>query len=161
MARLVAARFGERGHAPQKSGKALDLQAAPEAGPPGAAGRYNQLMPHTTPDQVTEYDPEEVKELLDAGRILLVDVREPAEYAAERIPGALLYPLSTFDVTQLPPDESRQVVFSCAAGGRSLTAARQRMAQGQPAAHMAGGISEWKAVGLPTIRIDPRTGRPM
>jgi rhodanese-related sulfurtransferase len=118
-------------------------------------------MPHTTPDHVTEYDPQEVKELLDAGRILLVDVREPAEYAAERIPGALLYPLSTFDVTQLPPDESRQVVFSCAAGGRSLTAARQRLAQGQPAAHMAGGISEWKATGLPTIRIDPRTGRPM
>jgi rhodanese-related sulfurtransferase len=118
-------------------------------------------MPHMTPDQVTEYDPEEVKELLEAGRILLVDVREPAEYAAERIPGALLYPLSTFDVTQLPPDESRQVVFSCAAGGRSLTAARQRLAQGQPAAHLAGGISEWKAVGLPTIRIDPRTGRPM
>jgi rhodanese-related sulfurtransferase len=119
------------------------------------------VMPHTTPDQVTEYDPHEVKELLAAGRILLVDVREPAEYAAERIPGALLYPLSTFDVTQLPPDESRQVVFSCAAGGRSLTAARQRLAQGQPAAHLAGGISEWKAVGLPTIRIDPRTGRPM
>jgi rhodanese-related sulfurtransferase len=116
-------------------------------------------MPHTTPDQVTEFDPEEVKELLDAGRILLIDVREPAEYAAERIPGALLYPLSTFDVTQLPPDEPRQVVFSCAAGGRSLTAARQRLAQGHPAAHMAGGISEWKAAGLPTIRIDPRTGR--
>jgi rhodanese-related sulfurtransferase len=118
-------------------------------------------MPHITPDQVTEYDPAEVKELLDAGRIMLIDVREPAEYAAERIPGALLYPLSTFDVTQLPPDESRQIVFSCAAGGRSLTAARQRLAQGQSAAHMAGGISEWKAVGLPTIRIDPRTGRPI
>jgi rhodanese-related sulfurtransferase len=54
-------------------------------------------MPHTTPDQVTEYDPEEVKELLDAGRILLVDVREPAEFAAERIPGALLYPLIRID----------------------------------------------------------------
>jgi rhodanese-related sulfurtransferase len=122
---------------------------------------HTPVMPHITPDQVTEYDPQEVKELLEAGRILLVDVREPAEYAAERIPGALLYPLSTFDVTQLPPDESRQVVFSCAAGGRSLTAARQRLAQGQSAAHLAGGISEWKAMGLPTIRIDPRTGRPM
>lgn len=122
---------------------------------------YNRGMPQTTPDQVTEYDPSEVKELMEAGRILLVDVREPAEYAAERIPGALLYPLSTFDVTELPPDESRQLVFSCAAGGRSMTAARLRLAQGLPAAHMAGGISEWKAVGLPTIRIDPRTGRPM
>jgi len=118
-------------------------------------------MPHMTPDQVTEYDPEEIKELLEAGRVLLIDVREPAEYATERIPGALLYPLSTFDVSQLPPDESRQLVFSCAAGGRSLTAARARMAHGLPAAHMAGGISGWKAAGLPTIRIDPRTGRVM
>jgi rhodanese-related sulfurtransferase len=118
-------------------------------------------MPYKTPDQVTEYDPEEVKALLDAGRILLIDVREPVEFAAERIPGALLFPLSTFDASLLPPDESRQVVFSCAAGGRSLTAARQRMAQGQPGAHMAGGISEWKAAGLPTIRMDPRTGRPI
>ena len=118
-------------------------------------------MSQTTPDQVTELDPEEVKELLDAGKVLLIDVREPVEYHTERIPGALLYPLSTFDASQLPPDDSRQVIFHCAAGGRSLTAARQRMATGQPAAHMAGGISQWKAAGLPVIRIDPHTGRPV
>lgn len=116
-------------------------------------------MSRTTPDQVTEYEPEEVQALLEQGKILLVDVREPLEYAVERIPGALLYPLSTFDAAQLPPDETRQVVFHCAAGGRSLTAARQRMALGQPGAHMAGGISQWKSEGLPVVRVDPRTGR--
>ncbi|MDB6089567.1 MAG: Rhodanese domain protein [Gammaproteobacteria bacterium] len=118
-------------------------------------------MSRTTPDQVTEYEPEEVQALLAAGKILLIDVREPMEYAAERIPGALLYPLSTFDAAQLPPEGPRQVVFQCAAGGRSLTAARQRMALGQAAAHLAGGISQWKAEGLPVVRIDPRTGRPV
>jgi len=118
-------------------------------------------MSHTTPDNVIEYEPEEVQALLAEGKILLVDVREPMEYAAERIPGALLYPLSSFDASQLPPDGPREVVFSCAAGGRSLTAARQRMALGQPAAHLAGGISQWKAEGLPVVRIDPRTGRPV
>jgi rhodanese-related sulfurtransferase len=118
-------------------------------------------MSRTTPDQVTEYEPEEVQALLAAGKILLIDVREPMEFAAERIPGALLYPLSTFDAAQLPPEGPRQVVFSCAAGGRSLTAARQRMALGQAAAHLAGGISQWKAEGLPVVRIDPRTGRPI
>ena len=116
---------------------------------------------NSTPTEVLELEPEEVKELLDAGRALLIDVREAAEYHAERIPGALLYPLSTFDVTQLPPDESRRVIFQCAAGGRSMTAALQRLATGQAAAHMAGGIAEWKAAGLPVIRIDPRTGRPL
>jgi len=118
-------------------------------------------MSRTTPDQVTELTPEEVKALLDEGKILLIDVREPMEYAAERIPGALLYPLSTFDAAQLPTDADRQVVFHCAAGGRSLTAARQRKMLGQAGAHMEGGIAQWKAEGLPVIRIDPRTGRAM
>ena len=118
-------------------------------------------MTHLTPDEITELEPEEVKDLLDAGKVLLIDVREPGEYAVERIPGALLFPLSTFDATQLPPDGGRQVVFQCASGGRSLTAARARKAIGHAAAHMAGGISQWKAHGLPVIRVDPRTGRPL
>jgi len=118
--------------------------------------RYNQYMSQTTPDGVTEYDPAEVQTLLEQGRVLLVDVREPMEYAAERISGALLYPLSTFDAAHLPPDGERKVVFHCAAGGRSLTAARMRKAAGQPAAHMDGGISEWKSQGLPTVRVGLR-----
>lgn len=113
-------------------------------------------MSHTTPDGITEYDPEEVLALLEQGRVLLVDVREPMEFAAERILGALLYPLSTFDAAHLPPEGERVVVFHCAAGGRSLTAARMRQAAGQQGAHMAGGISEWKAQGLPTVRSGSR-----
>jgi rhodanese-related sulfurtransferase len=113
-------------------------------------------MSHTTPDGVTEYDPQEVQELLEQGRVLLVDVREPMEYAAERIAGALLYPLSTFEAVHLPPDGERTVIFHCAAGGRSLSAARMRQAAGEGGAHMAGGISEWKAQGLPTVRVGLR-----
>jgi rhodanese-related sulfurtransferase len=113
-------------------------------------------MSHTTPDGITEYDPAEVQALLEQGRVVLIDVREPMEYAAERIAGALLYPLSSFDAAHLPPDGARSVVFQCAAGGRSLTAARMRKAAGQSAAHMAGGISEWKAQGLPTVRVGSR-----
>ncbi len=122
----------------------------------GAAARYNPAMSQTTPDGITEYEPEEVEALLEQGRVLLVDVREPMEFAAERISGALLYPLSTFDAVHLPPEGPRAVVFHCAAGGRSLTAARMRKAGGQEAAHMAGGISEWKARGLPTVRVGAR-----
>ena len=113
-------------------------------------------MSHTTPDGVTEYEPAEVQGLLEQGRVLLVDVREPMEYAAERIAGAVLYPLSTFDVAHLPPDGDRQVIFQCAAGGRSLAAARTRQAAGERGAHMAGGISEWQAQGLPTVRVGLR-----
>ena len=77
-------------------------------------------MSRTTPDNVTEYEPEEVQALLEQGKILLVDVREPMEYAAERIPGALLYPLSSFDAALLPPGRSAPGgVLLC--GGRSLS----------------------------------------
>ena len=108
-------------------------------------------MNRVTTDGVIEYGPHDVQTLLAEGRILLIDVREPDEYAMERIPGALLYPLSTFDAEHLPAEGQRVVVFHCAADGRSLTAARLRKAAGQPAAHMAGGITAWKALGLPTV----------
>lgn len=52
-------------------------------------------------------DAAEVATLLNAGKLQLIDVREPAEYASERIAGALLYPLSTFDATSLPDDGAR------------------------------------------------------
>lgn len=97
-------------------------------------------------------EPADVARLLTAGKILLIDVREPSEYAAERIAGALLYPLSTLDAATLPNDEPRRVVFHCGSGKRSLTAAERRIAAGQPhAAHMGGGIAAWKAAGLPVI----------
>lgn len=104
----------------------------------------------------------EVKAELDAGRALLIDVREPHEYEAERIPGALLFPLSTFQAGSLPPDGERRVVFQCGTGKRSAQAAGRRLQAGAPAvAHLAGGIGAWKAAGLPLITLDPATGGPV
>jgi len=103
--------------------------------------------------QIETLEPAEVARLMQAGRLLLVDVREPSEFGAERIAGALLYPLSTFDAAALPDDGSRRLVFHCGSGKRSLTAAERRLAAGQAhAAHMGGGIAAWKSAGLPVIR---------
>jgi len=103
--------------------------------------------------QIETLEPAEIARLMQAGKLLLVDVREPSEYAAERIAGALLYPLSTFDAAALPDDGARRLVFHCGSGKRSLTAAERRVAAGQAhAAHMAGGIAAWKSAGLPVIR---------
>jgi rhodanese-related sulfurtransferase len=103
---------------------------------------------------IDQLDPSELKRLLDSGRVLLIDVREPAEYASERIPGALLYPLSTFNADLLPADDSRQVVFHCGSGKRSLTAAEHRIAAGhRRAAHLRGGLQAWKQAGLPVIAL--------
>lgn len=108
------------------------------------------MTTHPTPIETLE--PAEVARLLRSGKILLIDVREPSEYASERIAGALLYPLSTFDTAALPDDAPRRVVFHCGSGKRSLAAAERRLAGGQAhAAHMGGGIAAWKAAGLPII----------
>jgi rhodanese-related sulfurtransferase len=102
--------------------------------------------------QIETMDVAEVATQLRAGKLLLIDVREPAEFASERIAQALLYPLSTFDASSLPDDGVRKVVFHCGSGKRSFTAAEHRLAAGQRhAAHMGGGIAAWKAAGLPVI----------
>jgi rhodanese-related sulfurtransferase len=99
---------------------------------------------------VRDLMPEEVAEGLTAGTILLIDVREPKETANERIPGALLAPLSQFDPVDLPDPQGRTVVFTCASGVRSIKAAEIAQAGGLAYdAHLAGGIKAWKAAGLP------------
>lgn len=94
-----------------------------------------------------------------SGEIVLVDVREPAEFAAERIHGALLHPLSTFEPKAMPTGGPRRVVFQCGSGKRSRKALDAFMeATGADAAHLAGGIGAWKTAGYPVARIDPATG---
>ena len=104
------------------------------------------------PSSIDTLNADQVAQLLAAGKLLLIDVREPGEYADARIPGALLCPLSSFDASALPADGERRVVFHCGSGKRSLTAAEKRLAAGQPsAAHMEGGLAAWKAAGFPVI----------
>ena len=95
--------------------------------------------------------PEDVARGLAEGKMLLVDVRELNETAVERYPGAAIVPLSSFDPSQIPDPEGKQVVFACRSGKRSVTASQAAQAHGLPYdSHLAGGIIGWKAAGLPT-----------
>ena len=97
--------------------------------------------------------PAEVKAGLDANRILLIDVREPAEFGAERITGALNVPLSSLDPAALPDAGAKTIVLQCAGGKRSAMAVDRCRKAGQAVeTHLAGGLAAWKASGLPTIR---------
>ena len=100
---------------------------------------------------VRDLMPEDVARGLAEGKILLVDVRELNETALERYPGAAIVPLSSFDPSQLPDPEGKQVVFACRSGRRSVTASQAAQAHGlHYDAHLDGGILAWKAAGLPT-----------
>ena|SRR5690606_19655661 len=102
--------------------------------------------------QVKNLTVQEVKEGLDRGEIVLVDVREPHEFAAERIPGtAQLNPLQNFDPAALPDPGGKRLVFSCRSGRRSVTSSQLAQAAGLPYdEHMAGGILAWKVAGFDT-----------
>jgi rhodanese-related sulfurtransferase len=103
-----------------------------------------------TKSETTELEPAEVSARLARGEIVLVDVREPNEIAAERIPGALSMPLSRFDPAALPKGS---VVLTCLGGKRSAAAlARCREAGVEVNTHMRGGLTAWKAAGLPITR---------
>lgn len=108
---------------------------------------------------ITQASPDDLRAAIVNGDVLLVDVREPNEYAFERIHGALLYPLSTFDPNAIP-SEGRRVAVHCAGGVRSMRASQALVAAGhQHVLNLEGGINAWKAAGLPVIRIDPATGQ--
>jgi rhodanese-related sulfurtransferase len=103
--------------------------------------------------------PKQIHDALARGEIVLIDVREPSEYAVERIHGAMLFPLSTFDPAALPDEVGKQVVLQCGSGKRSEMALLKAVAAGvKVRSHMGGGIMAWKAAGLPVVSTDPATG---
>jgi rhodanese-related sulfurtransferase len=98
--------------------------------------------------QLQAIDAQTLKQWLEANTVLLVDVREAAEYATERIPGAQLHPLSQFDPHQIQSAPGQTVVFYCQSGNRSSKAAQQCLQAGfNSAIHLQGGIPTWKSAG--------------
>lgn len=109
---------------------------------------------------IKNLDPKDVARWLAEKSIVLIDVREPHEYEAERIRGALLFPLSTFDPAYLPSPQGRTIVFQCGSGMRSAKAVAACQAAGLSFdSHVKGGIQAWKAAGLSTVVTDPGTGQ--
>jgi rhodanese-related sulfurtransferase len=106
----------------------------------GQAGNVHMVSPAT------------VREWLDAGQAVLIDVRETNEHAAERIKGAINLPLSTFEVSQLPPiPEGSKLVFHCRSGQRCGMTAAKAVAAGYTGEinRMDGGIMGWRGMGFP------------
>src|SRR3954452_25600438 len=107
-------------------------------------GRFGRIS--VADHQVHDMTPEDVSKGMAEGRYLLVDVREPNEVAAEAYPGAVVVPLSSFDPRDIPDPGSKQVVFACRSGKRSVTASLAAQAAGLAHdKHLAGGILGWKA----------------
>jgi hydroxyacylglutathione hydrolase len=96
---------------------------------------------------------ESLAQLDASGSVVIVDVRNPDEWARGHIPGALLLPLPLLHtrLAELPRD--RPIVVHCQRGSRSAAAAATLDAFGFEDVHdLIGGMSAWEADGRPRVR---------
>ncbi|HEY7377291.1 MAG TPA: rhodanese family protein [Steroidobacteraceae bacterium] len=94
----------------------------------------------------------DAKRLIDAGA-LLIDIREPDEYAREHIAQARSHPVSSAPGAWSVGNAS-QVIFHCRSGVRTRTHAdRLARAVASEGYLLEGGLDAWKKAGLP-VSID-------
>jgi rhodanese-related sulfurtransferase len=99
------------------------------------------------PDLPLEIDVAAVKQLRECGEpFLLLDIRNPDEFATASIPGATLIPMGELQarLSELEPHKQERIVVHCHHGGRSLRVTHFLRQQGFPQVqNMAGGIDAW------------------
>ncbi|HUA47789.1 MAG TPA: molybdopterin-synthase adenylyltransferase MoeB [Solirubrobacteraceae bacterium] len=97
--------------------------------------------------RIDEVDPAAVREQLSNGAVV-VDVREPEEWSAGHIPGAVHVPKSYLEsrIEGAVPDHGQHVVLYCASGNRSAWAARTMIEDlgYEHVESMTGGFTLWK-----------------
>lgn len=113
---------------------------------------------------ITEITPRELKAKLDTGEnLVLIDVREAAEFEHGHIGGAHLVPRGIIEAAadtsfpkHYPPlsgARDQQIVLYCATSGRSAMAAAVLQMMGfKNVLNLAGGYARWEAEGMPQVR---------
>jgi rhodanese-related sulfurtransferase len=91
----------------------------------------------------------EAKRLMDEGAVL-IDIREPDEFARERVRGARNRPLG--DLSTMSNEGAAVIIFHCRSGMRTeANAARLSQACGCEAYILEGGLEAWKKAGFPVV----------
>ena len=97
-------------------------------------------------DGYTKISQEEAKEMMDAGEVLILDVREQEEYDGGHIPGAVLLPLGSINeetAAAVIPEKETVVLVCCRRGKRRKKAANALAELGYTGIYEFGGISTW------------------
>jgi sulfur-carrier protein adenylyltransferase/sulfurtransferase len=124
--------------------------ACPSCGTTSAAPETPSASSQRTP-MLEELSPTQIRDRLAAGGdVLLIDVREPAEYATAHIAGAVLIPMRTLPQRLAEIPRTHDILLHCHHGMRSEMAGNYLLAQGfSRVAHMVGGIDRW------SVDVDP------
>ncbi|HSC65617.1 MAG TPA: rhodanese-like domain-containing protein [Caldimonas sp.] len=90
--------------------------------------------------------------LINREKAILIDISEPAEYAAGHAVGARSIPLSALETSrELPKNKSLPLVVVCPTGARASRAVVALKKLGfENTTALAGGLAAWRAANLPT-----------
>ena len=94
-------------------------------------------------------DTETLKQWIDSGEAVIVDVREPAEHNAESIANSTLVPVGEISKSKLPAIREKKLVIHCRSGKRGITACEKLLAEDPnlEVYNLEGGISAWAGSG--------------
>ncbi|MDO7085664.1 rhodanese-like domain-containing protein [Pseudocolwellia sp. AS88] len=92
--------------------------------------------------------PTKAKQWLENGEAILIDVREPAEFATKHIQGATLLPLGKITSEDLP-ETNKKIVIYCQKGSRGNSACVKITDQNSSVViyNLVGGIEAWQEAG--------------
>lgn len=96
--------------------------------------------------------PTQAVQLINKEKAVVLDVCEPAEYAAGHVAGARNVPLAGLSAESkgLPSNKAQPVIVVCATGARAAKAAGQLKQFGHASVHvLGGGLAAWREAGLP------------
>lgn len=94
-----------------------------------------------------------LSEKLRAGDAQLIDVRDYAEFAGERVAAAKLIPLDELEKRSRELDRTRPIYLMCRTGRRSAQAQQKLKRLGfADVINVMGGLEAWKKANLPVER---------
>lgn len=102
-----------------------------------------------------EISAQTLNEWLHDADVLLVDVREPNEYAQGYIKNAVHLPLAHVSFDKLPTKGKRKIIFQCRSGKRSQLACdaiADDLPESMEMYSLEGGILSWTDAGYPIMR---------
>jgi len=85
-----------------------------------------------------------VKEMIEAGGVQVIDVREAYEYAMGHIEEAELISLNTIPNNMDKISKDKKIILVCASGARSTSASNYLAQQGYEVYNMVGGMMGWR-----------------
>jgi rhodanese-related sulfurtransferase len=88
---------------------------------------------------------DDLRRKLDTGSAILIDVREPHEFTAGRVPGAINLPVGSLPGAASKISHDAEIIVICQSGHRSVTAAKRLLKAGfTNVRSVRGGTAAWQ-----------------